>query len=910
MLGGGTLTAVAPAAMAATTYPETFVDESTTWSYSEDGSDPSAGSEDRLTWTYDEFDDSAWKTANGPFGAKNGGPNLGAGFPVTTLLQHYIDGQARPTVPTYHFRTGFDITDEQIDGISALRGTMVFDDALQVFVNGKKVAGFLDDRVEAAPESERNQTYAGDGRGDPVTYTLLIDPEDLVAGENTLAVALYQDRDSSSDIYFHMPELSPVVLGTPAELSDIVMTVGSDETSRGITWYSNVDTAQEVQVGRATAGGELPTTAVSFPATGGLTTSGEFNRSAVITGLAESTDYVYRVGSETDGWSQTFPFSTGTFSGDYELLFVGDPQIGASRNVPNDQAGWVDTLDVAQAQFPEAEMIFSAGDQVESASSEEQYAAFLAPDQLRSIPLVPTNGNHDVGSKAYEQHFTLPNYDPTAGPATNAVSSGGNYWFTYKDVLYLNINSNNSDVANHEAWLRKTVAEQGDSASWVVLAYHHSIYSVANHVNATKIKDLRAALPPIISDLGIDLVLQGHDHSYTRSFLMKDGERASTTEVPGQAEVVAGENEVLYVTANSASGSKYYGITEPGAFYASVINQERVRNYSHIDVTDQAITVSTMRSEQYGADAPVNSIVDQVTLRKPDVEAPVLTVPADSTLELGADFDPMAGVTAVDAVDGDVTGAVVVTGTVDTSVVGTSTLTYTVSDAAGNEATATRVVRVVGAAPVPGEPAPEVPGTPEVPEVPGDPAPQVPGAPEVPGTPTPEVPGDQTPDAPAAPAPGTAPAAGGAAPAPVDTALLTDATRGSISAPQSAVAGQPITIMVGTAYAGQTVDVWMHSTPRLLGSAVVAADGTVQVTVPADLPAGTHRVVVLDAAGSIIGWQEIQVVAAAGLAADTTSTGGLASTGASGVTGAAVAVLLVVGGGLFLVARRRVPHQD
>lgn len=832
MLGGGALTAVAPAAVAAPTYPDAFVDASTTWSYSDDGTDPSAGSADRLTWTYDDFDDSAWKTASGPFGAKNGGPDLGAGFPVTTLLQHYLDGQARPAVPTYHFRTGFDVTEEQIDGLSALRGTMVFDDALQVFVNGKKVAGFLDDRVEAAPESDRNQTYAGDGRGDPVTYTLLIEPEDLVAGENTLAVALYQDRDSSSDIYFHMPELSPVLLGAPAELSDIVMTVGADETSRSITWYSNVDTEQEVQVGLAAAatGGQFPTTATSFPATGGQTTSGELNRSAVITGLAESTDYVYRVGSETDGWSQTYPFSTGTFAGGYEFLFVGDPQIGASRNTPDDQAGWTETLDVAAAAFPGSEMIFSAGDQVESAGSEEQYAAFLAPDQLRSIPLVPTNGNHDVGSKAYEQHFTLPNNDPTAGPAGNATSSGGNYWFTYKDVLYLNINSNNSDVKNHEAWLRKTVAEQGDSASWTVLAFHHSIYSVASHVNDTKIQDLRAALPPIISDLGVDLVLQGHDHSYTRSFLMKGGERASTTELPGQSEVVAGEDEVLYVTANSASGSKYYDVKAPNASYASVINQEKVRNYSHVEVTDQAITVSTMRSEQNGADKPVNSVVDQVTLRKPDVEAPT----------------------------------------------------------------------------VPGEPAPTVPGEPE--------APGAPGAPEVPGAPSPEVPGDETPDAPASPAPGTAPGPGGTAPVPVDSSLLTDAARGTISAPQSVVAGETITIMVGTAHAGQTVDVWMHSTPRLLGSVVVSAEGTVQVTVPAGIPAGVHRVVVLDSAGTIIGWQEVEVAAAPGTtavgsAAGGSSTGGLAATGASGAAGLSVAVLLLVGGGLVLVARRRMHHQ-
>jgi hypothetical protein len=695
--GSGLATGSATAAEAATSFPDTFIDTAgTTWSYSDDNTDPAAGDVDRTSWTTESFDDSLWKTATGAFGAKNGAATgLGSSFPVNTLLNHYIDGKADPTVATYHFRTSFELTEAQLDEITGLRGTVVFDDALQVFLNGDKVAGYVDDRVEAAPEAERNLMYAGASAGDPVSHTLTIDAADLKVGENTLAVALYQDRETSSDIYFDFASLAPLLADAPVELSDLVLTIGADETERNLTWYSNLDVPQTAEVARASdmTGTEFPETATSFEATGGVTSSGEQSRSATISDLTENTDYVYRVGNEANGWSDTYSFSTRDFSGDYGFLFVGDPQIGASRNVANDQAGWVDTLNVAQNAFPDSEMIFSAGDQVESAGSEEQYAAFLAPEQLREIPLVPTNGNHDVGSKAYEQHFTVPNNDPTAGPATSPTASGGDYWFMYKDVLYLNINSNNGDVASHQAFLERVIAEQGEAAKWTVLAFHHSIFSVAAHVDDTKIKDLRKALPPIISALDIDLVLQGHDHSYTRTYLLKDGDRANATELPGSSEVTANEGEVLYVTANSASGSKYYAVKAPDAEYASVINQENVRNYSHIDVTDEAITVSTMRSQQSGANT-VNSLVDSVTLKKADVVAPLLTVPEDSSIEIDSEFDPLAGVSAVDAVDGDVTGSIVVDGTVDTTTVGPYELTYSVSDAAGNAASATRVVTV------------------------------------------------------------------------------------------------------------------------------------------------------------------------------------------------------------------------
>lgn len=78
----------------------------------------------------------------------------------------------------------------------------------------------------------------------------------------------------------------------------------------------------------------------------------------------------------------------------------------------------------------------------------------------------------------------------------------------------------------------------------------------------------------------------------------------------------------------------------------------------------------------------------------PDTAAPVFAGVGDVSVDYGADFDPLAGVTATDDVDGDVTAGIKVSGSVDTSKAGVYTLTYTVSDKAGNEATATRKVTV------------------------------------------------------------------------------------------------------------------------------------------------------------------------------------------------------------------------
>lgn len=839
-LAVGAVVTFGATAAGAAELPDTFLSTaSTTWSYSDDNTDPAAGSDDRLVWTQDDYDDTGWKSATGAFGAKNGAATgIGSGFPIDTLLNQYISGTSTD-VPTFHFRTSIDIDAEQLDAIEGLSATVVYDDALQVFVNGEKVAGFIDDAVEAAPESERNLMYAGASNGDPVTSTFTIDADDLVAGENTIAVALYQDRASSSDIYFDFQSLTPLIEGEEPDASytDLVLTIGADESARNVTWYTNVGSDQVLQYAPGSDTTAFPATGVTtIEATGGATTSGEENRRASITGLAENTSYLYRVGSEEGGWSEVRSFSTASFSGDYEFLFFGDPQIGASGDAQRDGEGWADTLDIATETYPDSELLFSAGDQVEHAGNETQYEQFLAPEQLGEIPLVPVNGNHDVGSKAYEQHYTVPNLDETAGAATSGTSSGGDYWFLYKDVLYVVLNTNSNDDQSHIDFMAEVVAEHGDDATWKVLAFHHSIYSVASHVYDTQIERLRDALPTAISDLGFDLVLQGHDHSYTRSFLVEDGELADADEVAGQAEVSAGEGEVLYVTANSASGSKYYDVKAPDAWYASVINQEEVRNYSHIEVTGDSITVTTLRSEANGANSPVNSVVDQVTLVRDDVTAPEIALPEEDEVAQGADFDPLAGVTATDDRDGDLTSSIEVAGSVDTATPGAYELVYTVSDAAGNTATATRTVTVVEAPVV----------TPEV-TVSGD-----------------------------------------------------------------TVQGGTVTFS-GTGFtSGETVNATVHSDPVDLGAVVVTEDGAFAIdwTIPADLTAGEHTIVITRADGTTITASFTVTAAAAGGNAGSSDGGGLAATGAElPLAVLAIASALLIGGGVLAARRRLAAHR-
>jgi len=448
----------------------------------------------------------------------------------------------------------------------------------------------------------------------------------------------------------------------------IILGVGADESQRIVTWYTSTDSAQVVQVAptASLANGAFPADSVTFTATGtaNIASSGGYNRHAVITGLKENTSYSYRVGSTDGGWSTPAPFATQSFDGPFDFLFFGDPQIGSSGDIAKDGAGWADTLDVATTNTPKAELLVSGGDQVDSANNETQWDAFLGSDKLRQYPWAATIGNHDVGGKAYEQHFSTPNTDKSAkfyqnGTAT-ATTSGGDYWYIYKDVLFIDLNSNSYQAANgsggdaaHTQYVTDVINAHGAEAKYKVLVYHHSIYSPADHAKDGDNKVRRVDFPTVFSNLGVNLVLQGHDHSYSRSYEIKNGAKAVAGEQPGTDEVFPGPGGVIYVTANSASGSKYYDITAPDSsgtsgagngadpldlskyWYNSVQNQEHVRSYVKVSVQNDALQVQDIRSgtcaapnaavekgnvvwcgPNKGVDQakPVGSIVDQVTI--------------------------------------------------------------------------------------------------------------------------------------------------------------------------------------------------------------------------------------------------------------------------------------------------------
>nr|RZI35555.1 Mannosylglucosyl-3-phosphoglycerate phosphatase [Cryobacterium sp. SO1] len=290
---------------------------------------------------------------------------------------------------------------------------------------------------------------------------------------------------------------------------------------------------------------------------------------------------------------------------------------------------------------------------------------------------------------------------------------------------------------------------------------------------------------------------------------------------------------------------------------------------------------------------------DSVTFGVSQLNITSLGAPKNSQLAIAwGDSSTVFGPTSINA-----TGAATVTVTVPDDAVASSELTLTAKESG-------TVVRVPLAVTVT-EPTPEPTPVPTT-EPPTEPTPVPTTEPTTEPTPVPttEPTTEPTPvpTTEPTPVPTTGPTGPGvptALPTTAAETALTAILKNKITSSDSSVApGGRVAITVGAGYAGQYVSVWVRSTPVNLGGwQQVSAAGTVSVVLPTDLAAGSHRLIVQDAAGAVIGWTDLTVAAAGGSAA------GLAQTGLDAspwLAGGAVLLLL----GAVLMRRRRIPMDS
>lgn len=398
----------------------------------------------------------------------------------------------------------------------------------------------------------------------------------------------------------------------------VAITVGADETKLNFSWYSKTQETPKVRValskdmkGAVEFTGTQDKTPKYISAEGKSVATAEegeaYYASKVSTeGVAENTTYYYQY-FQNGEWSEAIEFTTQDFDS-YKALLFGDPQIGACKGqtssendemagylaARNDAFNWNITLETALAANPDTNFLISAGDQINDSKNEYEYAGFLSPDAIQGYALSTAIGNHDSSNSNYSDHYNNPN----SGVATEGMTQAGtDYYYTYGNTLFIILDTNNYNCATHEAVMKQAVEENSD-AQWRVVMFHQDIYgSGKDHSDSDGIV-LRTQLTPLMDKYNIDVVLQGHDHTYSRTYqLSSTGTDDNGTCYTINGKVASGTvidpEGTVYLETNSSTGSKFYELIAGQQDYVAERSQTWTPSYSVLSVDENSFTIAT-----------------------------------------------------------------------------------------------------------------------------------------------------------------------------------------------------------------------------------------------------------------------------------------------------------------------------
>ncbi len=347
----------------------------------------------------------------------------------------------------------------------------------------------------------------------------------------------------------------------------IILSLTADPAhSQTVTWRTGkaLDAAQ-AQIAHASANptfekasATVTATAAKAEVSGGRAV-GEY--AAYFDGLMPNTRYSYRVGDGTT-WSEWNSFRTASDKPEaFRFLYLGDEQNSI-------KSLWSRAIRNAYGKAPDARFIVHAGDLLEEGYDDRLWGEWCDAMGFISaeIPSLATPGNHDLhrvpggaGSKEvlsvsslWRQHFALPANGPKGVDELREQS----YTIDYQGVRFISLDVN---VYSNEAfsesakervgkmqlvWLEELL--RNNPNRWTIVVQHQPIYPIAKGRDYV---EMREALLPLYDKYNVDLVLQGHDHTYARTHKLAGGK-------------VVGASQSGTIYAISVSGPKMYEIAD------------------------------------------------------------------------------------------------------------------------------------------------------------------------------------------------------------------------------------------------------------------------------------------------------------------------------------------------------------
>lgn len=250
----------------------------------------------------------------------------------------------------------------------------------------------------------------------------------------------------------------------------------------------------------------------------------------------------------------------------FSFIYMSDSQADPETG---DYSAWGQMLQLAAADESRPDFVMIGGDLINDGNDQAEWDAFFAAGgaALKKLALYPAAGNHD-SAQLYESIFDLPDNGPAGKKNTF-------YSFDYGAAHFTVMDSNAMGAANQEDidWLQKDLF--ATDRKYKIVMFHHPAYpAVAIPKDLERAKTIQTNFVPIMEEAGVNLVLSGHQHVYSRTYPLRNGKRD--------------ENGIVYLT--SSSGGKRYN---PGTFDYMACSSGKAPVYSIISVGKNGITIET-----------------------------------------------------------------------------------------------------------------------------------------------------------------------------------------------------------------------------------------------------------------------------------------------------------------------------
>ena len=343
---------------------------------------------------------------------------------------------------------------------------------------------------------------------------------------------------------------------------------GDAKTQRGFAWTADI-TCDEMVI-RYSEKGE--NSAENYTEVAGKYEAyeGKFYYKAELTGLKPGTEYVYTIGSvQKNAWSDELVFETEPEEiSSYKVLAFADPQVDNTSVA----AVWTSNAEKAFSDVPDAKFSLGLGDLVNLGTDEKQWQMYFDSfgGACETIPNMSILGNHEaragIAGKNFRLHFNNPDNGHSAlgGLTKNDFAetytkelvdnfAESVYSFDYGNAHFVALNTGSDWAASTDgiklvkaqlAWLENDL--YNSNAKWNIVMVHRPVYDCYDPESEGS---LATVLDSVLSEYGVDLVLQGHEHYIARTYPIKNKEAVITED----ANAVEKGTGVVYFTAGRAS---------------------------------------------------------------------------------------------------------------------------------------------------------------------------------------------------------------------------------------------------------------------------------------------------------------------------------------------------------------------